>query len=114
MGHIESFVIIYKHSIQVVNMGTMVGIDLVKGLVNFVFKFFDGYITGSLGPAGSQIRKKEILNNFFYFYRALGYKNYSYGTKIKASKSGLRIFITKKTHGLVPRQVKPGAWPILR
>ena len=31
------------------------------------FKNFDGYITGSLGPAGSQIRKKEILNNFFYF-----------------------------------------------
>ena len=43
----------------------MVGIDLVKSLVNFFFKFFDGYITGSLGPAGSQIRKIKILNNFF-------------------------------------------------
>ena len=54
-----------------VNMGTMVGIDLVKSLVNFVFKLFDGYITSSLGPAGSQIRKKEILegplDNFFFF-----------------------------------------------
>jgi len=45
----------------------MVGIDLVKSLVNFFFKIFDGYITGSLGPAGSQIRKIKILNNFFYF-----------------------------------------------
>ena len=45
----------------------MVGIDLVKSLVNFVFKIFDGYITGSLGPAGSQIRKMKILNNFFSF-----------------------------------------------
>ena len=50
-----------------VNMRTMVGIDLVKSLVNFFFKNFDGYITGSLGPAGSQIRKIKILNNFFYF-----------------------------------------------
>ena len=50
-----------------VYMRTMVGIDLVKSLVNFVFKIFDGYITGSLGPAGSQIRKIKILNNFFYF-----------------------------------------------
>ena len=54
-----------------VNMRTidMVGIhiDLVKSLVNFFFKIFDGYITGSLGPAGSQIRKIKILNNFFYF-----------------------------------------------
>ena len=74
----------------------MVGIDLVKSLVNFFFQNFDGYITGSLGPAGSQIRKKEILNNFFYFYLGARHKNYSYGTKIKASKSGLRIFITKK------------------
>ena len=40
----------------------MVGIDLVKVIF---FKNFGGYITGSLGPAGSQIRKKEILNNFF-------------------------------------------------
>ena len=50
-----------------VNMRTMVGIDLVKSLVNFFSKIFDGYITGSLGPAGSQIRKIKILNNFFYF-----------------------------------------------
>ena len=50
-----------------VNMRTMIGIDLVKSLVNFFFKIFDGYITGSLGPAGSQIRKIKILNNFFYF-----------------------------------------------
>ena len=77
-----------------VNMRTMVGIDLVKSLVNFFFKNFDGYITGSLGPAGSQIRKKEILNNFFYFYLGVCNKNVSYATKIKASKSGLRIFIT--------------------
>ena len=53
----------------------MVGIDLVKSLVNFVFKIFDGYITGSLGPAGSQIRKKEILNNFFILCFALQLKN---------------------------------------
>ena len=45
---------------SMVNMRTMVGIDLVKSLVNFFFRIFDGYITGSLGPAGSQIRKKEI------------------------------------------------------
>ena len=77
-----------------VNMRTMVGIDLVKSLVNFFFKNFDGYITSSLGPTGSQIRKKEILNNFFYFYRGAGHKNDSEYTKIKASKSGLRIFIT--------------------
>ena len=50
-----------------VYMRTMIGIDLVKSLVNFFFKIFDGYITGSLGPAGSQIRKIKILNNFFYF-----------------------------------------------
>ena len=49
-----------------VNMRTMVGIDLVKSLVIF-FKIFDGYITSSLGPAGSQIRKIKILNNFLYF-----------------------------------------------
>jgi len=55
----------------------MVGIDLVKSLVNFFFKIFDGYITGSLGPAGSQIRKKEILNNFFYFYHGAVNKSYS-------------------------------------
>ena len=78
-----------------VNMRTMVGIDLVKSLINF-FQNFGGYTTGSLGPTGSQIRKKEILNNFFYFYFGAGHKNDSYGTKIKASKSGLRIFITKK------------------
>ena len=48
---------------------TTVGIDLIKSLVNFVFKIFDGYITGSLGPAGSQIRKIKILNNFFYVSR---------------------------------------------
>ena len=72
----------------------MVGIDLVKSLVNFFPNIFDGYITGSLGPAGSQIRKIKILNNFFYFYRGARYKNDSYGIKIKASKSGLRIFIT--------------------
>ena len=50
-----------------VYMRTMVGIDLAKRLVNFFFKIFDGYITGSLGPAGSQIRKIKILNNFFSF-----------------------------------------------
>ena len=44
----------------------MVGIDLVKSVVNF-FQIFDGYITGSLGPAGSQIRKIKTLDNFFYF-----------------------------------------------
>ena len=65
VDHIESSVVISKH----INMRTMVGIDLVKSLVNFVFKIFDGYITGSLGPAGSQIRKMKIkiLNNFLYF-----------------------------------------------
>ena len=47
-----------------VYMRTMIGIDLVKSLVNFFFKIFDGYITGSLGPAGSQIRKIKILDNF--------------------------------------------------
>ena len=48
-----------------VNMGTMVGIDLIKSLVKMFFTIFDGYITGSLGPAGSQIQKMKILNNFF-------------------------------------------------
>ena len=50
-----------------VYMRTMVGIDLVKSLVHLFFKIFDGYIAGSLGSAGSQIRKIKILNNFFYF-----------------------------------------------
>ena len=77
-------------------MRTMVGIDLVKSLVNLFFKILDGYITGSLGPAGSQIRKIKISNNFFYFYLGAQLKNTSYGIKIKASKSGLRIFTTKK------------------
>ena len=61
-----------------VNMGTMVGIDLVKSLVNLFFQNFDGYIAGSLGPAGSQIRKIKILNNFFYFaFRATTKKSAS-------------------------------------
>ena len=63
VGHIEASVVISS----MVNMRTMVGIGLVKSLVNFLFKNFGGYITGSLGPASSQIRKKEILNNFFSF-----------------------------------------------
>ena len=77
-------------------MRTMVGIDLVKSLVNFFFKIFDGYITGSLGPAGSQIRKIKILNNFYFFLFSRLELYHSFRTKIKASKSGLRIFITKK------------------
>ena len=77
-----------------VYMRTMVGIDLVKSLVNLFFQNFGGYITGSLGPTGSQIRKIKFLNNFFYFAFGADYKNYSYTIKIKASKSGLRIFIT--------------------
>ena len=51
-------------------MRTMVGIDLgrpCEEFDQFFFKNFDGYTTGSLGPAGSQIRKMKILNNFFYF-----------------------------------------------
>ena len=60
-----------------VYMRTMVGIDLVKSLVNFFFKIFDGYITGSLGPAGSQLRKIKILNNFFYFAFRVTAKNAS-------------------------------------
>ena len=36
-------------------MRTMVGIDLAKSLVNLFSKKIDGHITGSLGPAGSQI-----------------------------------------------------------
>ena len=91
----------------------MVGIDLVKSLVNFFFKNFDGYITGSLGPTGSQIRKKKSWITFFIFIVASNLKNTSYGIKIKASKSGLRIFITKKTLRVLFRQVKPGVWPIL-
>ena len=38
-------------------------------------KHFDGYITGSLGPAGSQIRKMKILNNFFSFAFRAASKN---------------------------------------
>ena len=60
---------------SIVNMRTMVGIDLVKSLVNCFFKNFDVYITGSLGPAGSQIRKIKILNNFFYFAFCVADKN---------------------------------------
>ena len=41
----------------------------------FFFKIFDGYITGSLGPAGSQIRKIKILNNFFHFAFGAASKN---------------------------------------
>ena len=55
----------------------MVGIDLLRSLVNFFFKNFGGYITGSLGPAGSQIRKIKIPTNFFYFAFAAGDKNSS-------------------------------------
>ena len=58
-----------------VYMRTMIGIDLVKSLIIFFFKNFDGYITGSLGPAGSQIRKIKILNNFFYFAFRVTAKN---------------------------------------
>jgi len=62
-----------------VYMRTMIGIDLVKSLVNFFSKNFDGYITGSLGTAGSQIRKIKFLNNFFYFAFAAWQENSSYG-----------------------------------
>ena len=66
-----------------VNMRTMVGIDLVKSLVNFFFKIFDGYITGSLAPTGSQIRKKEILNKFFILRLAIEIKILHMGYKIR-------------------------------
>ena len=65
----------HLHDPDSVCPGGMVDIDLVKSLVNFFFKIFDGYITGSLGPAGSQIRKIKILNNFFYFAFRVTAKN---------------------------------------
>jgi hypothetical protein len=74
-------------------MRTMVGIDLVKSLVNFVFKNFDGYITGSLGPAGSQIRKINILNNFFYFAFCAAAKNSAPRPKNTESIALIKKFI---------------------
>ena len=73
VGHIESSVVISKHGLHE-DYGRYWSCEEFGQL--FV-KIFDGYITGSLGPAGSQIRKKEILNNFFYFYRGAVHKNYS-------------------------------------
>ena len=72
-------------------MRTMVGIDIVKSSANFFSKNFDGYITGSLGPAGSQIRKKEFLNNFFYFAFGGYKKNSSYTIKIKGATALLPV-----------------------
>ena len=76
-----------------VYMRTMVGIDLVKSLVNLFFKNFGGYITGSLGPAGSQIRKKEILNNFFYFAFRVTAKNSSGRLKNTESIALIKNFV---------------------
>ena len=75
-----------------VYMRTMVGIDLVKSLVNFFFKDFDGYITGSLGPAGSQIRKIKILNNFFYFAFRARRKKSSTGEKNTEPIALIKLF----------------------
>ena len=77
-----------------VNMRTMVGIDLVKSFDQLFFKFSTVTSPALLVPPALKSEKKEILNNFFYFYRGAGHKNYSEYIKIKASKSGLRIFIT--------------------
>ena len=76
-----------------VNMRTMVGIDLVKSLVNFFFTIFDGYITGSLGPAGSQIRKIKFLDNFFYFAFRVRRKHASPGVKNTESIALIKKFI---------------------
>ena len=75
VGHIESSVAISKHGLHE-DYGKYWSCEKFG---HFVFKNFDGYITGSLGPTGSQIRKIKFLNNFFYFAFAAGVKNSSYG-----------------------------------
>ena len=63
VGHIESSVVISKHGLHE-DYGRYLS---CKEFGQLFFKNFDGYITDSLGPAGSQIRKIEILNTFFSF-----------------------------------------------
>ena len=66
VGHTESSVVISKHGLHE-DYGRYWSCE---EFVQFFFKIFDGYITGSLGPAGSQTRKKEIFNTRNVLFQA--------------------------------------------
>ena len=60
-----------------VYMRTMVGIDIVKSLVNFFSKFSTVTSPALLVPPALKSEKKEILNNFFFFLAAPALKKRS-------------------------------------